>query len=694
MEMNGSANELSPDLLGVASLNPGDQHDSSSRKQMFHTHLGQALHVKDCTPRRLQTGMEREYGRYTFNITMPCDASIIRILDKYPQTYGTGGINENPMTVVVYEDIDTKTVGVLELTRFHSIHQNFGYRYNYRPITSKLYPGAHIAKDTVIAASPSITEEGDYMYGAETEVAFMSLPAVIEDGVIASESYVRRLTTKAYGNRIVQWGKEFYPLNLYGDDDNYKPFPDIGETIRADGLLFALRPYDPLLGPVEMSRSGTQEPDYIYDRLTYAEPEARVVDVIVHHDPGGRGQTPVGMEAQPAKYSRASNTFYAALVDEWRRMRRQRKEHLKITPAFQRLLVEALADTAESGGQRVVRRHKMQPLDEWRVEIVLEYDLVPTIGFKLTDAHGGKGVICDIMKDEDMPVDSQGNRAELIMDGHSTIKRMNIGRMYEQYYNACGRSVSAGIRRMFGFGFHDVLSDKDIKLAVTDNPDVVKEAYERLLDFYHTVSPPMYQAIREVEDGEYIPDHVGNVLRDGIYLWVPTNNPKPSPDIVKDLRKKYPPVHGPVTYRGRSGQVVTTTDKILIGSMYILLLDKTGGSWQGVASSKLQHFGIPARLTNLDKYSEPGRMQPVRIMGESEVRLFVATIGPEATADIIDQSNNPRVHKAITSNILQAPTPTNMERIIDRTKYPMGSGRPVVFVRHVLECGGVEFVND
>lgn len=54
-----------------------------------------------------------------------------------------------------------------------------------------------------------------------------------------------------------------HPLNLYGDAENYKPFPAIGEVVREDGLFAALRAYDQPM---------TTEVDYANDRLVYAEP--------------------------------------------------------------------------------------------------------------------------------------------------------------------------------------------------------------------------------------------------------------------------------------------------------------------------------------------------------------------------------------------------------------------------------------
>lgn len=123
----------------------------------------------------------------------------------------------------------------------------------------------------------------------------------------------------------------------------------------------------------------------------------------------------------------------------------------------------------------------------------------------------------------------------------------------------------------------------------------------------------------------------------------------------------------------------------------MLLLEKTGSDWSAVSSAKLQHFGLPSKLTNRDKHSAPGRNHPVRLLGEDEVRLFSAMVGSEIAAEFLEMSNNPTAHKHIMANILRADKPTGIENIIDRNVVPKGNARPLVFARHMLECAGMAF---
>lgn len=674
-------NELRADLLSTTNLNCWPGHISSPRLQMFNSHLTQAPVVVGCSDRRCFTGMEPKFGAFNFSVTVPNDAHIIKPIQRYPRMIGANAIKENPETIVLYEyevlDANGLPSGVMEvdymeMPTHHSMHQSFGFKYNYiNPI------GDYAEKGDVIAQSPSISPEGNYRFGLEAEVAMMSVPQIIEDGVVASESFCKKLVTLGLETQVASWGKQRFPLNLYGDYDNYKPFPDIGERVADHGILMGLREYDDDMAPVTMSRSALRQPDFKYDHCIYVEPGAKIVDIKVHHDSRLRGvirgkglNTPVGMSQQVEKYLTADHVFYRAILNEYKRLYASRKDSLKISPKFHRLLVEAMAATATGQKQRMVRKYRNVPIDEWRVEITLEYPIVPTIGSKITGCHGDKGVICDIRPDADMPVDSDGNRAELIMDGLSTVKRMNPSRLIEQYTNAASRDHSKRLR----------------KLAEAKKSN--KELSEALLPYYENANPRMLPLVSK--NGVAESSHIASVLENGIRLWIPPDNQPEALDVIRNIREKWPPTFGPVTYRGMSGNMVTTASPVLIGSVHIMLLEKTGRNWAGVSSSKLSHFGIPAKLTSADRNAAPGRNQPIRF-GESEGRLFAAFVGGSATADLFDRTNNPVVRKVVVEKLLREDKPTAVPVMVDRIKYPTGNGRILSLIRHFGGCAGWKF---
>lgn len=389
--MSKQPNQLDRRLLSSLGLNPFIACVSSSRSQMFASHLGQKLVVNGASERLCQTGMEAEFAKYTFSTKMPADGIVIRVIEKYRRTVGVDSINYNPLTAVIYQDEKTHEYGIFYITNYCSYHPYFGFDYKTTPHINKLVPGNRIAKDTIFNDSPAVTENGNYKYGVELNMAFMSHPSVSEDGVMISRDVLDKFAFKTYETRAVEWGSKHFPLNLYGDLKNFKAFPDIGDTVRDDGLLMVLRSFERTLAPVEQSIYDLMKIDHMFDKATYvAGPGGRVIDIRIHtvdddcyenHDP---------MEVQAIKYLNATRDFHRRIVDEYKGLKKLNGQSLQITPAFHRQVVESLS-FLDDGNEvpRITRVHRKNPIDRFRAEFVIEYTNVPRDGFKFTDTHGG-----------------------------------------------------------------------------------------------------------------------------------------------------------------------------------------------------------------------------------------------------------------------------------------------------------------
>ena len=296
-----------------------------------------------------------------------------------------------------------------------------------------------------------------------------------------------------------------------------------------------------------------------------------------------------------------------------------------------------------------------------------------------------------------MPVDANGNRAEVLVYGGSRAKRTNWGSLYEHFRNATTRDVVQRMLRAAGFDPHLKITTHQAHQATQDE-QFVHEWFDYILGRYRIFSPQQAEML-EHEDIHGKRRHIMSLMKDdmhyhvGATLYLPANNPVNNLDAVREImNSSYCPHYGPVTYRDPAGELVTTENPVLIGSMYMIMLEKTGEDWSAVASGKSNHFGVPAKLSNMDKRSAPGRQAHIRGIGESESRSWVSYVGPEVTTELMDQSNNPKSHRQVVKNILTHPTPTNIDRIVDRKENPLGHSRPVEFIRHVLECEGLEFV--
>ncbi len=689
-------NEINPKFLSQLGMNSFIHHNSASRNQMYFSHLSQALQILGAEVKVIQTGSETEFGKYTFKVEMPVDGYILDIIPKYNRINFQHDM-ENPETYVIYEDIITREIGVLVLPVYFSQHQYLGFRYAKTPSINLLKKNTTIQKGTIFLDSPSITHDGDYMFGINANVAFMSHPAVSDDGMVVSKQFLNKLGFKKYHKRVIEYGANSFPLNVYGDLNTYKPFPEIGDYVRSDGLLCALRKTDiPELFPVEKCVDDVNKIDMIFDDTTYVE-YGRVIDITIHHDIKNTNYLENGPDSFANKYDKFNREFYERIYDIYTRLYKERGNQLQVTHELHKLVLDSLILNHErpfkggSGRNNTEKLYKQTPMDTYRIEFVIECDSIPYIGDKVSDLNGGKGVICKVMDEADMPMDANGNRADVIVDSNSLINRMNLGRLYEVYITASARDVQLRICRNLDIPTY--YKGKDLMnrlLSISD--DKIDNEYNYLLKFIALVSPIMRSYYENITDSKR--DVLADVICKGVYLYIPNQNPVYLPSLVTKLESmpEYRPIHTPVTYRGNSGNIVTTKDNVRISRLYLILLEKIADVWSAVSSGKIQHFGVLGKLTNTDKYSKPIRLQPVRHYGEAEVRTLAAHLNPYVLAEIMDRNNNPPIHKVICKEVLTHSTPTNISKIVNRNKHKYGGNKINKIARHLATCAGTDFV--
>lgn len=668
--------------LGSAAMVLFPQHVSASRLAMWASQSSQALTLEHSTIRRTLTGVEREYGKYTHCVAFPCNAKVIKVIDRYPLSYGYDEIKENPEKLVIYQDLDSprSSLRLLRIPRYHCNHQYFGFRYVQTKHMQRLQPNEYFESGTVLAHTPSLDAEGNYKYGIGLNLLLLSLAGTIEDGAIISDEAVSRLSVRSYGTRTISWGGNKVPLNLYGDEQTYKPHPDIGEFINPDGLLMAVREIDPLMAASQCSARALRQLDP-YDIPVYGVANARVCDVIVHRGKNA-SSLPREMVSQFDRYHSKTLVYCQKIVEEYQRLLSEHKKQggteytLTVSPEFQEEYVHARGVIECSRpNSRVQPLMHVSKIDECMVTIVFEYVTLANIGGKTAGNYGDKNIICSIWPKHCMPRDAEGNIADLVVSPHSRIGRNIPGATYEPLINNCFNRLVNQMRNQLDF----------------TNPQNVQFWWGRLLRAYQIVSPPMFV---KLNSGIISPeDHLKNVVMHGHYLMLTPDNPVKTVDALQQLRHEFPPINGPVTYTDpKTKRTFTTKDSALIGEAYFIMLEKVGNTWTAVSSPRFQHYGVPAKITNLDKYQQPGRNQPVRFLGESEVRLLVAVCGGHVVAELMDQTNNYEAHIAIINNILRSTMPTALVNVIDRRTIPRGNGRILRLVKHMLFCAGARFV--
>lgn len=693
-------NEIRPQFLGIHAINPFAINNSSSRSVMMASHVSQHLITNGLEEKIIQAGPESELAKYTLGVRMPANGKIIKVIDRYPQGVGQDSLKLNPESLVIYENSETGEIDCFMIPIYRSFHQYFGWSCVPQQGMDLLRHTTYIPKDTVFMDSPGVKDGNNYAYGRNVNVTYMAIPGVSEDGIAVRRGELENWKYKVYDTRVVEWGSNEFPINIYGDN---KPFPDIGDYLREDGLLMALRTYDPDTYVVDMGINDMREIDYTFDKQIYVrQGRGRVIDIEIISNNNPIRNTPVGMSDHADKYVQAFLRYNREIVETEERLRSERKRKfgtpfINISPAFNKILVRALAITnhnAEKMKQTLKLIYRKEHIDEYHAKFVIEYELIPNIGDKFSNQSGSKGVVCKIMEDHEMPIRPDGVRADMIIDPGPVFHRMNIGQSYEQYMTCACHDITVRITQQLGIIPTNHIDDFNKRPEVNQemlleiNQELFLECYDYLMSFYRVfndIMPDYFSALSRNEQSE----HLCDIINDGTCkIFLPVDNKKLPDQIVPEIEQLFKPTRTTVKYVDQSGQQVETVKKIRIGKVYMFLLDKLASEWSATSTARLQHFGILSSVTKSEKFAYPYRNSPTRLSGETESRIFACYTGAESIAEMFDRTNNPVTRRNIYWNLLASNNPSQISRIIDRDVIPLGASRPIQIVNHIFMCAG------
>ena len=300
-----------------------------------------------------------------------------------------------------------------------------------------------------------------------------------------------------------------------------------------------------------------------------------------------------------------------------------------------------------------------------------------------------KGVITAVWPKEKMPFNQYGV-ADIIMDPSSIPSRMNVGRLYEQYYNAISRHVKYRITQ--------AVAGRDLKSI---RQDEIEKIWNIALGLTKIIGSEQYDYYLKasyedkIEILQYTLDKEFQIL----YKFKKWNVEKPKEPYQVCLDVVGTEYEPPITQLNYmvNGVMKTTKEKVLLAPSYIILLGRTADNYLAVSSPKVNHFGFAIGISNNAKHNSVGRLNPVRTISETEGRLYVAYAKtPVGPAELSDRAKSIPTHKHIVRNILEAPNPTNIDKVVDRTIMPYGNDSAINLVNNILSSAGIElaYVHD
>lgn len=725
-------------LAGVAGDdNPlAGKNISSGRGYMYGGHKKSAAAPDNPDPQLHFTGASIEYGKYLFNNVVTDDGEVI-----YYNANGTQrravfqrrdrrGSHHVLQTAIFYRRVELskgKVVIDAVVTDPNTKHDHvFGSELKPTEKLKNIING----KDNILSKNDYLTVPGSYVNGEFCDslnltTATLSDPDSIEDAYIISESAAKAFGGWGYfvATCYLQPGEVL--LDTYGRMENgvYVPrfFPECGEAIRDDGLLLAKRRPSALFGGILMSAGALRNHDPYHDECIYVDADpahvkdksqltgSRVVDVrVIRNDAdavNGRLKATDKNIEYLDEFAFALKSYYRQIVEFYFSIKEDviwgPEAYILITSALESELHEVavqyrdaiqreIRKLRKTGGVRQsdnestmlslastpqVKREGAV-IETYSVRIVVKYPIPVTVSSKITDHGGAKGIVGKVVPDEDMYRDERGQIIHVVRSSNAVGRRSTYSSLYHIFWDAASRELR-------------------MKLNPMINEGKIQEAWELLMDYLSLYNPEWSRVLTHVHDTNdkkmKLYEEINNI---GIRIYLPHDLDDVPIELTERVKAKYPPYKSRLQFKDVDGQMKWTEERIYVGALPTLRLDKTGREFKSTASMRTNFLGTVSSgggpgVNKPNSY--PVKDEVICYGGESERRLFMNFSG--ALFDYLyDINNNPVTHEVMVRGLIRSETPSNPGILVNRKIYPLGHNIPIKMIEAIHACEGFRLV--
>lgn len=395
IELNSdmSFKEQSDDCINSIAIShvPLLEHDDPTRLQMASSQQRHAIMLNDFDLPYIQSGVEGLYTSQTsFMFKAERDGKIV--------------YKDDSVIIAQYDNKECKAFNIGYKKLFLSICDLYSTNFDV---------GQSFNAGDIIAES-NYLEDGRLTIGRNLKTAVMVYYGYnYEDGIVISDSLVKdnKMTSVHYLDLSFELSPNKVLLNLNDNNKEYKPIPSPGDVFKKGDVYSKIK---------TISGYGDNK-DVIFDDshdLKSTE-DCIVVDVKIYANK---------WNTEFSQYNDFITSFMKSKQKERDNLIEVLSEYLTSDEIDN--FIESL-ETDKTDKSRRNYRLKGDSIDGIRIEITAIYNRPITIGDKIGNRHGNKGIVSKIVPEKDMPVLDDGSRAEVIINPLGIISRMNIGQLFE-----------------------------------------------------------------------------------------------------------------------------------------------------------------------------------------------------------------------------------------------------------------------
>lgn len=645
--------------LGKGAMQPFSNTNSSSRKIMQSNQLEQAISLLYPEVPIVSTGYENEYGDLSSSI-IELDSNI-EIIDKISKFEN----KPNEQYYLIYRNLTTGEFDFLKRESFYHSTEAYGYLYNNDTIDS-IEPGFEVPKGTIVRKSRAYDQYMNRCDGVNLLTGYVNCNKTMEDGILISQTAARKLASPLIKEVEVTINDNDILLNLFGDSENgLKSFPDIGEYIPA-GILCAIR------------REKTDECLYMQSieqlsNLLISDTKytvtGRIMDIDIYCN------SPEVLEDrycnyQVKKYYYDHKRMIREVINCVDNIYSTYGKNAKISYKLKELYHRSIQE--ENGN----KFFKDKPFSGTKLVFYVLEENVPVKGDKITNRYGGKGVISEVIPDEEMPMLETGEHMEVCFNGSTCVNRLNWGQLGEESVTFIGR-------RLIEYMCNNPM----------DTTEVIDMMYKYIsfiskkqADFFINT---IYDENMSAEDREMFIDQL---FESGdIYISNDPMSESMSIDILREMYSKLPFIDQYKVYtmmkdsNGRP-RMVLSKRKITCGKMYIYRLKQYAEEKFSVTSLSSTNIKNENTRNKADKfYRSLHSNTPIRF-GEMETEDFMHMGVEHVISTLMIHSVSPQARR-LTEEMLTG-DPYHVDIVLD----DKSKNRSVEILNTYLKTIGLKIV--
>ena len=621
----------------------------SSRAYMWNQHVKQSLTLLNPDVPHLQTGFENSFGKYNHAFKKLSGTwEVKQIIPKFnfpEEMMDDPNIKKIQIFTLVLYNKKTDTYDIIEKPVAENLTEKFGYVYN-TDYMETLKVGDKLT-DKVLYKSTAYDDHMNYRYGKNARVYYSTSTDTIEDAIVIRKGWADTVKSVEIDKIQVPINDNDVLLNLYGDDDTYKPFPEIGQHVK-DSLICATRRINKAHLLYDFQKSHMRE---VMDTDTdyYTSKESVVYDINVYYN--GDDEFP-------------SNLF-----------NKQLKRYYDDGCRYAREILEACNQIKASGSNytknvsyfrsRYLRYndkdYKWKNKDKAFAHVVLEFKVKSIVGLdlgsKITGRWGNKGVVSRVGDDtmhslEDSIVDlvddgslSESERrilkskisfidddrmpyyihdgkkvyVDVLMNSSGAVRRLNAGQVTEVETNFIAEQVQYKIKEASTLEEKEELIFKFLSCINAEQATFFKDMYSK----YDETKMINGVNVRFMSP-KYKEAFIKDIEENGFYIVRPPHKPIVFDDVIRlyDTFPDIKPVDMYVDLFGTPQRKMMR--KGVVGYQYLLILKQNSNkNFSARSTFRVNRSNLPAKdiakKTNRSSYART----PVRL---SEIYNLLASI--------------------------------------------------------------------